>query len=314
MTNKSKATAATAATDPAPPPPTAANDNAALAQARTVDPLAGLDGDALAYDGLGEISSEDLKIPLLTINFKGKLKTGRAVAPDVYFDTIDEVAHDEVEAVFYALHKTNRWSEFNQETERSDTRCRSYDRVTGTMDDGTKRPCLNCPDTKWYTTTDDKGKEKRTRNCNVVYNVYGVYRATGVPFVTRYQKTALPVIQSHMQKHHIGRRRLPGNKRANMPFYSFAVKLRAQLASEKATYAVPIIEMVLQLPDAEILEHAANTRDLVQSDIFQRVIDAADKTGDGTAEAPDTSFDPNKWAAGEGEDFVPATTTDGAAS
>jgi hypothetical protein len=127
-----------------------------------------------------------------------------------------------------------------------------------------------------------------------------------MPFVTRYKRTSLPVIKTHLRKHHIARRPLPGGGRGNVPLFVYRVKMTGQLAAEKATYALPIVEPQGMLDRESVLRYAAMAKQLVQSDMFRKVIEKAEAS-DTASEAPiDTSFDPNKWADAEGDDFVPA--------
>lgn len=286
---------------------TAANDNAqtdgggstALA---TSDELDGLDiGDDT--DGLGEVDADDFRDAALVLNFKGQDKSGRAIPVDVFYNTLDETTHGEINAVFCMLHKSNLYSRFNKGENKTEIICRSYDRVTGTMFNGTVRPCEGCPDAVWGTIKDDDGKEKRHRNCSPVYNVFGVNRDSGQPFVVRFKKTALPVIKTHLQKHHLGRRVVQG-KRLNYPLYSFGVRLSAKMAGPKATYAVPVIERTSVLPIDEIRAHAANTTAL--NDRMRTVLQKLEDQVEARERGEDTSFDTDKMAAAEGQDFVDA--------
>lgn len=286
-----------------------ANDNS-LAP-RPADALAdmgfdGVDSEALANDGLGEAGREDMKIAIYTLNNKGTGKDGRALPKDAYFDTVTETVKDEVNAVFCLLHKTNVYSVYNNDSDQTEIICKSFDRLKGTMSNGTIRPCLDCPDAQWRTEPDDKGKPKRVRNCAEVHNVFAIDRDTQMPFIVRYKKTSLPVWRTHLQKHHLGRRVLPGGKRANYPLYAFGVTMRAKMAHEKANYAIPIIEYKGVLSRDEILAHAQNTADLALTmrPALERAeaIDEQRSAGGGG----DTSFDTDKYRDATGDDFVPA--------
>ncbi len=115
------------------------------------DELEGL-GLELADDGLGEVGAEDIKIAAKVINFKGTdPATGRKIPEDAYYDTVDETVTDHIDAAFLYLHKTNLYSIFDTTENRNRIACRSFDRVTGTMQDGLERPCQGCPDAVWRT-------------------------------------------------------------------------------------------------------------------------------------------------------------------
>jgi hypothetical protein len=279
----------------------------ALATVAPNDDLAGLDLGEDFNDGLGEIDREDIKIPAYVINMKGTGQDGRAIPKDVFYNTVDERYVSEVDAVFCLLHKSNLYSRFDEAEDRTEIVCKSYDRMAGTMSDGTVRPCQGCPDAQWRTELDPKsGKQKRTRNCSVVYNVFSIDRATQQPFVVRFKKTSLPPFQSYLQKHHIGRRVLPGGKRLNYPLYAFSCKLTAKMATAKANYAVPVLERAGVLDNAEIMQHAQTTQALAAQ--ARTVLERAEEQ-EAKREAVDTSFDTDKYAADAGQDF-----TDGSAA
>lgn len=271
----------------------------------TVDELDGLDLGDDADDGLGEVDRDDVRIAALAFNVKRTGKDGRAIPPDVFYNTVDEHAVDHVDAAFLLLNKTNQYARFDNSKNENETICRSSDRVTGTMHDGTKRPCEGCPDTVWYT----NGEGKRACNCAVVYNVFGVDRATEQLFVIRFKKTSLGAIKSHLQKHHIGRR-VVGGKRSNYPLYAFGVKLTLKMVGTKITWAVPVIERTGVLSPDMIRMCAESTKVLHEQvgaivERAEQAVDAASKADhDGAGGgAADTNFD---YGANVGEDFVPA--------
>jgi hypothetical protein len=230
--------------------------NSARAEASTAlapapaptDELAGIELPADADDGLGEASGEDFRITTKLLNMKGKGTDGRKIPEDEFYDTVDQTTARELDAVFLYLHKSNLFSEFNNDT-GTEIRCRSFDRVTGVMADGRERPCAGCPDDQWFT---DPTTGKRRKNCGPVYNVACLDRATRMPFWYRFKRTALPVFKQHLQRHHLGRRVLAG-KRVNYPLYAFQVKLAPKL-SEDGKYSLPLITKVGALGEAEMLE------------------------------------------------------------
>lgn len=291
---------------PAAPPPA----SALATYDATHDELAGLGmtDDDLGADGLAQVGRDDIRIAGYTLNMKGRGTDGRPYPIDAYYNTVDETLKLKVNAAFLHLHKTNMWAKYNELERRSDIKCRSYDRVTGTMDNGVRRPCEGCPDAEWH--RDAEGK--RTRNCSPVYNMFAFDRDAGIPFVTRYKRTALPVIKTHLQKHHLGRRIVHG-RRSNYPLHVFAVELSAQL-SPNGNYALPVITRGPLLDRAEIEFLRDNARTLTEQviPILTHVDTTAAVSGDGgpvdvgdvsDAEG-DTSFDTTKFAADTGKDFT----------
>lgn len=260
-----------------------------------------LDGLAEADDGLGELDSRDIKLPTKVWNFKGIDTKGDPIAPNVFYDTVSEEWTRTLDLMLINLHKTNEWREFNNATKKNEVRCRSFDRVKGEMTaDGTIRPCKDCPDAKWTT---ENGK--RTRRCGEVWNIFAAELGTRQPCVLRFRRTSLPVIQSHVNKHHVGKR-VMGNKRTNWPLYSFRVTASLKMVGDEVKYAIPVLEKVGNVT-AEELELGAATVPYVKDVLLgelQKVVDAADVGGD-----VDTSFDTekmggDKFAADEGQAFV----------
>lgn len=288
------------------------SSNGTALATRPRDELAGLDV-SFEDDGLRELDASDYKVAALVLNFKGTDEKGRAILPDLFYNTVEETTVEKVNGVLLHLHKTNLWSEFDKATNETVIRCRSFDRVTGEMADGTKRPCEGCPDAEWRTVDG-----KRTRNCGDVYNLFGVDRESGQPFVYRAKKTSLPIIKSHLQKHHIGRRTVEtidpatGKRkvgRANYPLFAFAVTLSAKMMQNgSTTWAVPVITRGELLSADEMMEHSASQQFLAQNlaamfgDI-ERKAEAAD--------SGDTSFDPSSPGFGgeKGNDFQDAPSS-----
>ncbi len=271
----------------------------------TTDELAGLslfDGERqLADDGLSEVSSEDMKIAAKVLNFKGTdPKTGRKIPEDAYYDTVDETVTDHIDAAFLHLHKTNLYSSFNKTENRNDIVCRSFDRVTGTMQDGTERPCQGCPDAAWHTEEDEEGKRTRTRNCGPVYNMFAIDRTTHLPFVIRFKRTGLPVLKSYLQKYFIGRR-MVGGKRLNYPLFAFGTAVSCKM-SDNGKYALPVLTRGGLFTEDEIRAHADAQKFLREN--MLGLLDKVEAQAESKESAPDTSFDPEKFTADEGKDFV----------
>ena len=133
-------------------------DPAATSALVTHDELDGLDdyGD----DGLSQVDGDDLKLSLKIWNMKGiDPVTKRQIPADVFFDTVTETTSEHLDVVLLDLRKSREWREFLEAEKKSVIHCRSADRITGTMEDGTQRYCEGCPEAQWATT--DEGKRKQ---------------------------------------------------------------------------------------------------------------------------------------------------------
>jgi hypothetical protein len=207
-------------------------------------------------DGLGEVDAEDLRLPVIVWNLKGKDERGELRRLDEFYDTLNETSHRTLRCAFIHLHKTNSFARFDNATNETVIVCSSNDRITARMrakhptlplDVGDERACEGCPDKDWH--KDEKGKN--TQNCATVYGVFAVMldeqlRPTD-GFLIRFKRTSLPPFKTHLQKHHLGKRALPGGKRGNWPMFTFEVNLRLEV-SANGNYATPIIERGRVLP------------------------------------------------------------------
>lgn len=311
---KAKATAVDTQQQLGAPPPTDTGSSAlAVPSLDELDGL-GIDDVVANDDGLGQVDADDIKIPVYVLNMKGKGADGRALPIDEYYNTVDETSKRTVNAAFLHLHKSHLYSKWNNAEKRTEIFCRSYDRVTGTwVADGHLRPCKGCPDFEWRRDADGK----RTRNCGPVYNMFAIDRDDSMPFVVRYKRTSLPVIKSHLQRHHIGRRiakvKDPATgetktERLNYPLQVFAVTMEAEISDSKGdAYAVPTLQRGAVLAAEEIASLTESARTLRESvlPILMHVEKVAAERGEGDdSGGGDTSFEPNKYAADEGKDFA----------
>lgn len=269
---------------------TTTGTSSALATGQNAELAAALDGLDVGDGGLGEVSNEDIKIPVLVFNMKGTTPDGEPIPPNVFFDSIDETTAKSLELVFLDLHKSNEYRVYDEAEGRSKTICRSNDQVMGVMstpDGDIDRPCKGCPDAQWG--KNEKGK--RTRNCGPVYSMIAA-KPDGTPAVMRFKRTSLPVIQQHLNRHHIGKLAGPGGKRGNVPL--FAVTVRASLKmSEDKKYAIPVLERGRVLSREEVMAHAESSR-FYRQVILPMLEKLADKESDASAtggDADDTSFD-----------------------
>lgn len=263
---------------------------AALALAQS-DELAGIEGLDFEDDGLEEVDAEDVKLAAKVFNFKGTDENDDPIPPNAFYDTVTEQTKKELDLVLLTLHKTNEWREYDEGEGRSHIRCRSFDRVTGVMEDGTERQCQGCPDAKWRTT--DSGK--RTRRCGPVYNVFAIERDSRQPCVVRFKRTSLPVIQGYLNKHHIGRR-VQAGRRSNYPLFVFRCTATLRMSDDKK-YAIPVLERGEVLPKEEI-QLAADSAKYVREGLLPELAKIADADSDdaGTAPAGNSDFNPDDFS------------------
>lgn len=289
---------------PASSPATSSSGQTALALV-TNDELAAAElGDVtFETDGLDELDASDVKLAAKVFNMKAVDKNGDPIPANVFYDTVTEETTKELDLVLLVLHKTNEWREFDEAASKSNIKCRSFDRVTGRMEDGTERPCEGCKDAKWETITVD-GKSKRTRRCGPVYNVFAIDRKDRQPCVLRFKRTSLPVIQSHINKHHAGRRVVAG-KRMNYPLFVFAVRARLEMAKGgKTQYAVPVLERGGVLPREEVLQAQESAKYVMEAllPVLEKMTEPeTDDGAEGTPPATDASFNANDYADGNPE-------------
>lgn len=267
---------------------TTSSTGSALATSANAELAAALDGIDVGDGGLGEVDNNDIKIPVLVFNMKGTDGAGEPIPPNVFFDSIDETTAKSLELVFLDLHKSNEYRIYDEAEGRSKTICRSNDQVMGVMstpDGDIDRPCKGCPDAQW--TKNEKGK--RVRNCGPVYSMIAA-KPDGSPAVMRFKKTSLPVIQQHLNRHHIGKLSGPGGKRGNVPLFALSVKASLKMSDDKK-YAIPVLEKGRVLTRDEVVAHAESSR-FYRQVILPMLEKLADKESDAaTPTDDDTSFD-----------------------
>lgn len=238
--------------------------------------LAHLDGIDFESDGLEDIDSSDISIPLKVFNRKGKdPSTGRAMTPDVFYDTITEQTQTEIDAVLLTMHKTREWREFDNDKNENVIHCRSLDMKHGNTKEGQQRACDGCPDQAWTTGKDGK----RVRRCGEVLNFVGIERLTETPFLIRAKKTSLRPARQYLNRHFIGKRRTKKG-RANMPLFAFQTHITLNL-HESGNYATPVFERGAAMEREAVMicaDMAKYYRDVVLPAEMDKVI-AADNEG-----------------------------------
>ncbi len=285
-----------------------ASTSTALAPAAGGALAAALEGVDVGDGGLGEVDNTDIKIAAKVWNFKGTDANNEPILPNVFYDTVQETTAKTLDLTLLDLHKTREWREFDQGEKKSKRRCSApsvAEDAIGTMEDGSTRPCKGCPDAQWRNVVTDTGKTKRTRNCGPVYNVTAIERGgerAGEPCVLRFKRTSLPVIQGHLQKHHLGKLALGGGRRGNVALYALGVRASLKMMGTDVKYAVPVLEVTGVLSNAEVRAAAESAR--FYREIVLPALDAlAEKDQDGGgSEGGDTSFDPDSFG---GDDARP---------
>lgn len=278
-------------------------------------------GDA-SFDlptGTEEMGREDVRIPTWALNAKGtNIETGRPVAIDEFWNTLSGEAKARLRLVVLSNHKSRAWRENDKATNKPVDRCRSWDNVTGQMEDGSERPCKGCPDYEWRT---DAVTKKRSRRCGDIHNLLVMDRETSEIAMVRVKKAATKAVKEFYQKYFHKKRRVEqtdqsGKKRMvflDFPFFVFETVVESKMVSDNAghNWAVPVFTIGGRLMKEEILVCA----DLVRSyltDFVDRVrtsaeaadrVDTSEPDGeviDGTTAAPIDSNEFKDDAASDG--------------
>lgn len=265
-------------------------------------------------DGLSEVDGSDLRLPLITFNLKGPRPDGTLHQLNEFYDTLGDKSYRTIKCAFVHLHKTNLFSRFNQAKNETEIVCSSHDRVTGTLRmahlglaERTERPCEKCPDAQWGR---DANTGKPTKNCADVYGAFGVLLDENSQptegFLIRFKKTSLQPFKTHMQKHHLNRRRLPNGKMAHVPLFAFGVSMT--LAVDKSgNFAVPVLEKLDVLPRETIVALAEQSKFLAE--VGDEATKAAERQEakhesaidtEGTSSSRDTNLSDNDFVGSGG--------------
>lgn len=246
--------------------------------------------DEGGVDGLEDVEASDILLASKVWNMPGIDKNGQAYPSNVFFDTLTEETQSTIDCVLLLSKKMLRWDEFDDAQDKTVIYCESRDRKTGTMADGSTRPCGGCPDAEWFKDADGKSYKK----CGEVHNVVG-FEVNGQPFAVKFKKTGLKPFRTHLIRYHLNKMRSKKTgRRVNVPMYFFQVELSLKLAST-GKYAVPIFTkgrlldaaMIAELKEtaqgyhemmAEVMDHVDK-----QSERF----DGGDDTGGGATNADD---------------------------
>lgn len=199
----------------------------------------------LGITGLEEADNQDVQLPTLTLNFKGKNADGDPIAANHWYNTVTEEVNKKLRLQLLNLHKSREWREY-VEGDGTHIRCRSFDNVTGRMENDVERPCDGCPDYTWQTIDG-----KRTRRCGDVWNIGAYDLDAGTPAIIRFKKTGLHPIKSYLNKHHLRRRKTKSGAMGDWPLFFFEVEATGRM-SDNGNYAMPVLEKVGTLPKEQI--------------------------------------------------------------
>lgn len=192
--------------------------------------------DDIDITGLEDVDGEDISLASKIWNMGGLDKHGDPYLRNRFFDTLTEELQQTVECVFLVLQKSNRWDEYDNETEKTNVLCSSQDRIHGRTSDGATRPCRGCPDKKWF--TDDKGKPYK--RCGEVHTVVGIETHNSRPFLMRFKKTGLKPWRAYLMAHHWSARQSSDGKRSHVPLFAYQATVSLQMHSG-GNYALPVI-------------------------------------------------------------------------
>lgn len=197
--------------------------------ATTDDPLEGME---LETDGLEEVDSGDVSLARLVWNCNSTTPEGEPIPPNRFLNSVTEEVSTVANLSLLTLHKSREWKEYDVDAGRTDTFCSSWDTVTGTMEDGTPRPCEGCPDARWA---------KAGPRCSEVANVVAVDLDSGQPVRLEFKRTSARPWKSYLNRSVLGRR-FVGGKRTHMPLFAHPTTITLKMAEgAKNPYAVPVL-------------------------------------------------------------------------
>lgn len=214
--------------------------------------------------GLDEIDGDDYKLPLYSWNMKWKdPRTNRPIPIDVFFNVLTEEYKPTVRCVLLRLKKTHRMATF---VDGIGTRviCRSMDRITGVMEDGTTRPCQNCPDFRWQAEADGKGGSKRVKPCALNYHFIAYDLDTKQPFIFRVKGTSLDPAKIYLNRYFLKKRRTPQGW-SDLPLYVFETVLTLKM-SDNCNYSILEFERGEVLPPEMVREFHGVAREFENLD------------------------------------------------
>lgn len=244
------------------------NNNRMMAPVQDDEAPAELDESLLSElggdTGLDEVSGDDYKLPLYTFNMKWKdPRTNRPIPIDVFFNTLSEEYKPTVRCVLLRLKKTHRMATYIDGV-GTKVLCRSMDRVTGVMEDGSTRSCVNCPDQRWVSEPDGKGGTRRMRPCSVNYHFIAYDLDTKSPFILRVKGTSMEPARIYLNRFFLKKRRT-ANGFVDLPLYVFETILSLKM-SDNCNYSILEFNRGNVLPAEMVREFHTVAQDFAQLD------------------------------------------------
>jgi hypothetical protein len=257
------------------------------------DPLAVLGlADEIDVTGTEELGASDVRIPAIVFNTNYVPPGSKDPIPKTRFlNTLTEEVKEKLRLQVVIDHKSRAWSEFDEGDGKRITHCRSWDAITGRMEDGTQRPCAGCPDYNWQ-----RVDGKNTRKCGDVHNLVAIDRDSGEAVMLALRRTAIRPFTEYFQKHFHRKRPHPKRPGARVDMPLFAYETMVELNLERGggmSWAEPVFERGGEpLSADEIRAGAQACRDFrdVYLGQLERVAIAAEERG-GTRSTDDTSFE-----------------------
>jgi hypothetical protein len=240
-------------------------------------------GEEFDTDGLDEAGPEEVRFATLKFN-QNKVIDGDQIGKNRFLNTVTQEVKPEVRAIFLGFAKKNAWAEYvNGKTV---VHCESDDRVTGTMQDGTQRPCNGCPDARWKTIDGKRIPPK----CAMAYKVVGEDLDNGGrPFRIFFRRTAEKAFKQHLTQHHL--HMMPNG--GHVPLFAYEVRIALEMAPE-GTHAVPVIERGPRVDKTRLQalkENAKVARDYLKHDMDNDYDGAEEPANAGETNANDFADD-----------------------
>lgn len=194
--------------------------------------------------GLGEVGSDEIKMPFVGLNSTATDKNGDSIRSTWYYHSGKQEAIKSIDAVFVARRKSREYAKYDSTANKTVSYCRSG--VLGkdkklhlgvVTDEGQKlglgkagesRKCDGCPQAQWRKVERD-GKQVNARLCNESQNFIAI-DSDGMPFRIRFKGLSAKPIEQHLDRYHLNRMR---NARgvSDLPLFMRSVRLTGETQS-----------------------------------------------------------------------------------
>lgn len=209
-------------------------EQTALANAYSHDPLAAVMGDEELLTTGTETVGAKLRLPAYVLNTKFTPPGEDVpVPPNVFLNTVSETTAKKLRLQVLTADRGREWSEVDDATGKRETRCKSYDGLMGnlrTPDGGTvERACKGCPDYAWK-----RVDGRNTRACGDTLRVVAIDLDTADVCVLPLRKTAVKPFDEYYQREFFRKRpgQTPTSPRRDVPFFAFETLVDAQMLRE----------------------------------------------------------------------------------